>query len=300
MSNSGRTGLLLSASTVKSLIIAKEKPLKLIDVRPPEAYTKSHIPGAVNIHDIFGYFYVSGPDAKESIEALVSKFEGLFQEAGINGDDTVILYEDAGLMSLYGTCCRGYYLLKLLGHQNVSILHGGFEAWVKSGRLQTSTTAPVIHHKGTFKAEWTESLWSDKETISKAIKEKSAILLDVRDAIEWKGTVSSPVGVPEELLAPRKGRLPGAVNIEWYDFAKTNEDGITYFQEAEKVKRLCAAKGMTPESHVVVYCFVAMRSSLCYVALKEAGFKNVSNYFGSWNEWSRDLNMEIDSRELDH
>ncbi len=30
-----------------------------------------------------------------------------------------------------------------------------------------------------------------------------------------------------------------------------------------------------------------------YIALKEAGFEDVRNYYGSWNEWSRDPELPI-------
>ena len=36
------------------------------------------------------------------------------------------------------------------------------------------------------------------------------------------------------------------------------------------------------------------RASNTLVALKEAGIKNVSLYFGSWNEWSRDPSLPIE------
>ena len=288
-----RLSPLFSASTANSLIIANEK-LKFIDVRAPEAYTNGHIPEAVNIHDIFTHLYVGEADTQQSVKKLIATFENSFQEAGIDGDELVLMYENS-LKTLYGASCRGYYLLKLLGHPNVSILHGGFEAWVKNG-LPTSTIAPDIQHKGMFKAEWTESMWSDKKTVAKAIKDKNAILLDVRDTDEWKGTTSSPYGVD---FAPRKGRLPGAVHIHWQDFMKTNKDGMTLFREPEEVREMCATKGLKPDSNVIAYCFKGARSSNTYIALKQAGFKNVTNYFGSWNEWSRDFDLEIDSTKLE-
>ena len=52
--------------------------------------------------------------------------------------------------------------------------------------------------------------------------------------------------------------------------------------------------GITPESTVYVYCFKGARASNTFVALKEAGVKNVKIYFGSWNEWSRDFSLPIE------
>ena len=64
------------------------------------------------------------------------------------------------------------------------------------------------------------------------------------------------------------------------------------------MREMCAAKGLMPDNKMIVYCFKGARASNTYIALKEAGFTNVSNYFGSWNEWSRDHQLEIDSKIL--
>ena len=278
----------VSVATIESLL--DKKKVKFVDVRAPEEYSKGHIPDAVNIPEIFTYLATSDP---QGVEKLKTTFEGLFQQAGINGDELIITYEDC-LKTMYGASCRGFYLLKLLGHPNVSVLDGGWEAWVKYG-LPITTVVPNVT-KGTFKASWVESMWSDEDDVAAAIKEKDVVLLDVRDTDEWKGESSSPYGID---YAPRKGRLPGAIFMHWHDFMKTTEDGLTYLRTPAEVREACAAKGVLPDKKVIVYCFKGARASNTYIALKEAGFSNVTNYFGSWNEWSRDPSLEIDSRKLE-
>ena len=44
----------------------------------------------------------------------------------------------------------------------------------------------------------------------------------------------------------------------------------------------------------IIYCFKGARASNTFVALEEAGIRNVSIYFGSWNEWSRDPSLPIE------
>ena len=278
----------LHAQTVNSLLM-EQKNLKFVDVRAPEVYSKGHIPDAVNIHDIFTYLSVSNAqDLQGERNKLISTFENLFQQAGISGDEVVVTYED-NLKTLYGASRRGFFLLKLLGHPNVAVLNGGFEAWVNHG-LPTSTTVPDTT-KGAFRAQWVDSLWSDRDDVAGAIKDDNTVLLDVRDTDEWKGMDTLP--------SLRKGRLPGAIHIHWHDFLKTGEDGMTYFREPEEVREMCAAKGLTPESKVILYCFSGVRASSAFIALKEAGFSNVTNYIGSWYDWSSDSNLEIDSRKLE-
>ena len=45
---------------------------------------------------------------------------------------------------------------------------------------------------------------------------------------------------------------------------------------------------------VYLYCFKGARASTPFLALKNAGVKDVRMYFGSWNEWSRDPALPID------
>ena len=287
---SGSRERLISASSAKSLH-GKEK-IKFVDVRPPKEFSKGHIPEAVNIYKIFTYLAASD---RHGVETLKNTFEGLFQDAGIDGDEHVITYEDR-LTTMYGASCRGFYLMKLLGHPRVSVLNGGLESWLKHGHpLSTSALTPNIT-RGKFKASWTAEVWSGKDDVMKAIEEKTAILLDTRDIDEWKAGSSSPYGID---FAPRKGRIPGAVHMLWHDFMETKEDGLTYFRQPQDVRERCTAKGLTPDKKIVVYCFKGSRSSNAYIALREAGFDNVTNYFGSWNEWSRDHKLKIDPRSLE-
>ena len=48
------------------------------------------------------------------------------------------------------------------------------------------------------------------------------------------------------------------------------------------------------ETPVYLYCFKGARASNTFLALKNAGVKDVRMYFGSWNEWSRDPSLPIE------
>ena len=117
------------------------------------------------------------------------------------------------------------------------------------------------------------------------------VLLDVRDVDEWIGDSSSPYGKD---FAPRKGRLPGAKWIEWYRFMKPSAQGQV-FKSPDEVRAECATAGIAPGDTVYLYCFKGARASNTFLALKQAGFDDVRMYFGSWNEWSRDDALPIES-----
>ena len=122
------------------------------------------------------------------------------------------------------------------------------------------------------------------------VKDPRTVKLDVRDVDEWIAESSSPYGKD---FCPRKGRIPGAVWIEWYRMMKPTPTGPMFKSSAEILAE-CATVGVTPETPIIVYCFKGARASNTFVALEEAGIKNVGIYFGSWNEWSRDPSLPIE------
>lgn len=257
----------------------------VIDTRDPESYAAGHIPGAVNMHDIFTYLATS--DASGMSE-LKEKFAAEFGAAGLDGEKTAVIYE-ASMNTGFGQSCRGFYLLSFLGYPKVKVLHGGYAAWTAEGMpVSTEAVTPV---PGSFAIdEAAAAIMMDAEDMKVAISEEGAVILDVRDIDEWIATSSSPYGVD---FCPRKGRIPGAVWIEWYRMMKPTAMG-PMLKSKDEVLAECATVGITPDTPVKLYCFKGARASNTFLALKEAGVKDVAIYFGSWNEWSRDPSLPIE------
>jgi thiosulfate/3-mercaptopyruvate sulfurtransferase len=67
------------------------------------------------------------------------------------------------------------------------------------------------------------------------------------------------------------------------------------FKAKDEILAECASVGVTPKTPVYLYCFKGARASNSLVALKEAGITDVRLYFGSWNEWSRDESLPIET-----
>ena len=256
-----------------------------IDTRDPESFEAAHIPGAVNAHDIFTYLATSTPEGQEELQ---SKFAGIFGNAGLSGKELAVVYEQS-MNTGFGQSCRGYYLLKFLGYPRAAVLHGGFKAWTEAG-LPTTTETPAPVAKPFPVDPKAASLIVDAKTMLEAVHDPSIIKLDVRDADEWIGASSSPYGAD---FCPRKGRIPGARWLEWYRMMKPGKDGPVFKSKNEIIAE-CQTVGIKPDSPVILYCFKGARTSNTFIALKEAGVKDVRTYFGSWNEWSRDPSLPID------
>ena len=261
-------------------------PTVLIDTRSPDAYAAGHIPGAVNMHDIFTYLATS---TKDGLETLRDKFATAFGEAGLSGEEVAVIYEDS-MNTGFGQSCRGYFLLQFLGYTKAAILHGGYQAWLAED-LPTTTETLTPEPKSFPVDAAASAVMLTQEDMLKSLEEPAIVKLDVRDADEWVGISSSPYGID---FCPRKGRIPGAVWLEWYRMMKPGEE-TPVFKSRQELQAECATVGITPDSTVYLYCFKGARASNTFVALKEAGVKDVRLYFGSWNEWSRDPELPIES-----
>ncbi|TDF37572.1 sulfurtransferase [Alteromonadaceae bacterium M269] len=275
--------ILIEANELVSLI--DKQDVIVVDTRSPEEYAKSHIPDAVNIHEIFTYLSASTP---QGIKAMRQKFTDALGNAGISNNSTVIFYEE-DMDKGFGQSCRGYFLLSYLGHKQSHVLHGGLAAWKAEG-YETNDTTPDISQKKLVADDSGLPLIVGKEEVFNELGKDRVTLLDVRDVDEWIAESSSPYGKD---FSPRKGRIPGAKWLEWYRMMKASDKGKR-IKSAEEVKAECRNIGLDFDKPIWLYCFKGSRTSNTYVALKQAGFENVSTYFGSWNEWAQDLDMPIE------
>jgi thiosulfate/3-mercaptopyruvate sulfurtransferase len=275
--------VLISPAELQSLQAAER--VVLIDTRDAQTYEAGHLPGAVNLRETFTYLATSTP---QGLQELRDTFAAHLGAIGLSGQETAVFYEDA-MNSGYGQSCRGYYLLTWLGYPRIKVLNGGYSAWKAAGlpvSIEAVTPVPAVFPTDLAEAD----VMLTKDDVAAALG-TDTVLLDVRDVDEWIGDSSSPYGKD---FAPRKGRLPGATWVEWYRFMKPSAQGPV-FKSPDEVRAECATAGVSPGDTVYLYCFKGARASNTFLALKQAGFTDVRMYFGSWNEWSRDAALPIET-----
>lgn len=264
--------------------LMSSEPVVLIDTRDADTFATGHIPGAVNLREVFTFLATSTPEGLMELKATFAEALG---KAGLSGAETAVFYEDA-MNSGYGQSCRGYYLLTWMGYPKIKVLNGGFSAWKASGLpVSTEAVTPVA---ATFPELPLTDVMLTQADVQAALG-TDTVLLDVRDVDEWIGDSSSPYGRD---FAPRKGRLPGARWVEWYRFMKPSPQGPV-FKTPDEVRAECATAGIGTDDTIYLYCFKGARASNTFLALKQAGFSDVRMYFGSWNEWSRNESLPIET-----
>src|SRR5678815_3861513 len=147
----------------------REPKLVVLDLRPPEAYSNSHIPGARSF-DIFGISLID--TRPQPLDAFLWIIEHLIQAKGVNSDSNVLIYDDvAGMRS-----ARLFWFLEFFGHQDVHVLNGGFNAWTAAGLPETHEAS--IPKPGNFKAVRRRELLATADDVLERLHVKGSVIVD--------------------------------------------------------------------------------------------------------------------------
>lgn len=242
-------------------------------------YASGHIPGAIafdwqtQLQDTVARDIIS----RKEFEALVSR-------AGIAADTHVVLYGDNNNWF----AAYAFWLFKLYGHEQVSLLDGGRKKWLAEER-PTTEDVPVYPATSYSVSAVHDDLRADRDFVRARLNSPDFTLVDVRSVAEYTGEIIAPPGMTE--TAQRPGHIPGARNIPWAQAVA--EDGT--FKSADELTKLYRTKGVTGETKdTVAYCRIGERSSHTWFALKYIlGYENVRNYDGSWTEWGNLIGAPI-------
>ena len=137
--------LLVSARELAGIVAGPESARPLIlDLRPPEAYTEGHVPGAVHL-DLWGVSLIDTDPAP--LNAFMWMIEHVLAGHGVDRGRPVVVYDEHSGMR----AARAFWFLEYFGHPNVRVLDGGYGSWTREGFPVTREAGPPP------KSEWTGS-----------------------------------------------------------------------------------------------------------------------------------------------
>lgn len=256
-----------------------------IDARPATDFLRGHIPGAVNTN----YGKSGWRETRDGIPGLFPKDPSNLAkhigELGIDNDTQVVLVAPGGSSSDMGIATRMYWTFKVLGHDNVSVLNGGMNAYLAEVDAKKNPVNPL--EKGaakptakSFAVNLRQDMLVGADDV-KAAAGSGVALVDNRTADQYMGVNRHP-------KSKASGTIPGAINISqsWM-----TENGGGTFRDKETLNKLFKAAGVPTEGGQISFCNTGHWASVGWFAASEIlGNKDAKMYDGSMVEWTAGKN----------
>jgi thiosulfate/3-mercaptopyruvate sulfurtransferase len=250
--------------------------VRIVDIRPADAYAAGHVPGAVSAPYGAWRGPASNPGELPSLARLTSLVQGL----GMSPSTHVVVVSSGADSTDFGASARIYWTLKVLGLTELSILNGGFDAWSEA-KLPQETAATTVE-PSRFAPTIDARLIATRGDVETAIERGGVKLVDARPAEYFQGDTRHPA-------AKQAGTLKGAVSLpysRWFD-----GDGATFATAgaASVAPPGAVAPRAGSEAETISFCNTGHWAAINWFALSEVeGRKNVRLYPGSMVDWTQD------------
>ena len=246
------------------------------------SFQQAHIPGS-------RYSSYTGDGWRENREGVqgvlppTASLERLIGSLGIGNDDTVVIVPAGTGATDFGSAARVYWTFRVLGHDQVAILNGGFAGWQADGYEVARGEAAefeLAKFDGTLQPELIATLAEVEEA-----RESQAQLVDARPADYFRGETKSPA-------AKAPGTIPGAKNLPHHEFVGQRNE--VYYLDAERITAQVNGAELDPSARTISFCNTGHWAATDWFVLSElAGFREVALYDGSMSEWSQDSSRPI-------
>lgn len=230
-------------------------------------FTAAHLPGA-------GFFDIDAfSDDGATLPHMVptaAQAERMLGELGIANHHDVVFYDQKGLFS----AARGWWTLKLYGHDRVAVLDGGLPRWQREGRaVESGPASPVSPQQ--YRVNYRSALLRGLGDLLDNLRTGRELVLDARSTERFHARA------PEPRPGIRGGHIPGSVSVPFTELL--NHDGT--LRSPEQLQARFVAAGVTAGGPVVTSCGSGVSAALLALALEVAGLGPAAVYDGSWTEW---------------
>ena len=233
-----------------------------------EIFKEKHIPNAVFIDlEEISNQNSNLPHMMPDNDYFSKKISSL----GINNNDHIVIYDMYGMFS----AARIWFMFKAFGHEKVSILNGGFPAWIDSdGEIsdQINKLEP-----SNYKADLNKSLIVNYKEVFDNLSSNKYQIIDARSPDRFSGISEEPrPGI-------KSGHIPKSKNLYFNDLI----DSVTKkFVTKEKIENLTKKVGIDINKDTVCSCGSGVTACILKFALELLDKnKNIKIYDGSWSEW---------------
>lgn len=237
-----------------------------------QAWADAHIPGAV-------YFDIDaikagGTDLPHMLPDPVT-FSSRVRKLGIGDGNRIVVYDQNGFFA----SARVWWMLRVMGHNDVKVLDGGFDAWLAAGG-ETEDLPPVSVERH-FTSRVRSDLVKDADQVLAAVNDGSHTIIDSRPEARFVGSAPEPrEGLPS-------GHIPGSIS----------QPGSVLFSEGTKMKSAeeLAELFEDPMAPTITTCGSGVTAAVTALALARLGNWDVAVYDGSWTDWASDPSRPVET-----
>lgn len=192
------------------------------------------------------------------------QFEEYIQKLGVRKTAHIVVY-DATPCPIKASA-RIWWMFRLFGHDNVTILTGGFDFWKECG-YDEETCEPrkeTTMADKLFVSSYRPHISKDMDDIVNNLNEKAFQHVDARpQSLFDAGFIRGSINIPFDGVVDEKGRV------------KPREDLEKLFTEA----------GINLQEPMVASCRTGVTACILALAAFICGNHDVAIYDGSFNEW---------------
>jgi thiosulfate/3-mercaptopyruvate sulfurtransferase len=229
-------------------------------------YLSVHIPGAVffDIEDL--------SDETSELPHMLApapKFASRMRKLGLGDGNLIVVYDGSGLYS----APRAWWMLRVMGHEEVVVLDGGLPKWKREGRpLEDLVPHPHPRH---FTPRPNNALLREFPQIAENLETHREQVVDLRSAPRFAGLEAEPrPGV-------RPGHIPGSANLPYAELT----DSAGTLKPRDALLEILREHRVDPARPIVTTCGSGITAAIGMLALTAAGARDVALYDGSWAEW---------------
>ena len=254
-----------------------QKNLKILDTTfylpdsnliAKDEYDKKHIPNAI----FFDINKIADPN--NSLPHMISSkelFSEQMRDLGLNDGDEIIIYDNSPFLS----SARAWFLFRYFGYDNIFILPGGLNNWIKLNGEITGQSTSISKGNFTAKTERKELVVTLDQMINTS-KDGKSIILDARSYKRFAGEAKEPrPGLPS-------GHIPGSKSLPSSDFV--NSQG--FLKSLDEINLIFSKEEISIKDNIIATCGSGVSACVISLALFCMGKKDVPIYDGSWTEWA--------------
>ncbi len=236
-------------------------------------FAEAHIPGA-RFLDLKAL--TNPDDPVPAAPPTRAQFDAHLAALGVAPDARIVLYDNSAMR----TAARAWFVFRLYGLPNVTVLDGGLPKWRAEDRAVE--TGAVDTAACNFSSSGGTGTIRYKPEILANIDSGAEQVVDARDGPRFRGEI------PDIRPNMPTGHIPGSCNVPFDRVL--NPDGT--FKDDAGIRAAFAEAGVDLDRPVVTSCGSGVTASVLLFALHLIG-KDAALYDGSWSDWGADSDMPV-------